>query len=217
MSVADRDGRRRRDGRRAGRQGRRAKPAAEKTQEQEEPFPLVESLFILVLAGFVGFEVIGRVSPLLHTPLMAATNAISGISLVGSLVIAGSAAEFPGTVARVVGLRGRHRRHDQRRGRVHDYRPDAADVQEEGTRPLMKDLSLADRLPGVLGAVHPRAEGAQLAGLGAAGHVSMPKSAWSMAVVGTLLGHHIITWEWIIVGSHHRLGRRRRRWPSSCP
>jgi NAD(P) transhydrogenase subunit alpha len=68
-----------------------------------EPFPLVESLFILVLAGFVGFEVIGRVSPLLHTPLMAATNAISGISLVGSLVIAGSG-EFPSTFARILGF-----------------------------------------------------------------------------------------------------------------
>jgi NAD(P) transhydrogenase subunit alpha len=51
-----------------------------------EIFPL---LFILILAGFVGYEVIGRVSPTLHTPLMAATNAISGISLVGSLVAAG--------------------------------------------------------------------------------------------------------------------------------
>ena len=59
-------------------------------KEKETPFPLVESLFILMLAGFLGFEVIGRVSPLLHTPLMAATNAISGISLVGSLVIAGT-------------------------------------------------------------------------------------------------------------------------------
>ena len=48
-----------------------------------------------MLAGFFGFEVITRVSPLLHTPLMAATNAISGISLVGSLVIAGTS-EFSG-------------------------------------------------------------------------------------------------------------------------
>ena len=47
-------------------------------------------LYIFVLAGFVGFMVITRVPPLLHTPLMSATNAISGISLVGSLVAAGS-------------------------------------------------------------------------------------------------------------------------------
>ncbi len=53
-------------------------------------FPVINSIYILMLAGFVGFEVIGRVSPLLHTPLMSATNAISGISLVGSVVAAGS-------------------------------------------------------------------------------------------------------------------------------
>ena len=46
--------------------------------------------YVFVLAGFVGFLVIARVPPLLHTPLMSATNAISGISLVGSLVAAGA-------------------------------------------------------------------------------------------------------------------------------
>jgi NAD(P) transhydrogenase subunit alpha len=51
---------------------------------------LILELYIFVLAGFVGFMVITRVPPLLHTPLMSATNAISGISLVGSLVAAGS-------------------------------------------------------------------------------------------------------------------------------
>ena len=50
---------------------------------------LVDSFYILVLGGFLGLEVIRRVSPTLHTPLMSATNAISGISLVGSLVVAG--------------------------------------------------------------------------------------------------------------------------------
>ena len=47
-------------------------------------------LYVFVLAAFVGYMVITKVPPLLHTPLMAATNAISGISLVGSLVAAGS-------------------------------------------------------------------------------------------------------------------------------
>jgi len=51
---------------------------------------LILELYIFVLAGFVGYMVITRVPPLLHTPLMSATNAISGISLVGSLVAAGS-------------------------------------------------------------------------------------------------------------------------------
>ena len=47
-------------------------------------------LYVFVLAGFVGYLVITKVPPLLHTPLMSATNAISAISLVGSLVAAGA-------------------------------------------------------------------------------------------------------------------------------
>ena len=49
----------------------------------------VIQLYVFVLAAFVGYQVITRVPPLLHTPLMSATNAISGISLVGSIVAAG--------------------------------------------------------------------------------------------------------------------------------
>src|SRR2546422_2313388 len=47
-------------------------------------------LYIFMLAGFLGYHLITRVPPLLHTPLMSATNAIAGISLVGSLVVAGA-------------------------------------------------------------------------------------------------------------------------------
>ena len=47
-------------------------------------------LYIFILAGFLGYHVITRVPPLLHTPLMSATSAISGISLIGSLVVAGA-------------------------------------------------------------------------------------------------------------------------------
>lgn len=57
-------------------------------------------IYVLILAGFVGFLIITRIPPLLHTPLMSATNAISGISLVGSLVAAG--ADY-GTVANILG------------------------------------------------------------------------------------------------------------------
>lgn len=54
-----------------------------------EMIPIAE-LYIFLLAGFLGYQLISRVPPLLHTPLMSATNAISGISLVGSLVVAGA-------------------------------------------------------------------------------------------------------------------------------
>ncbi len=52
---------------------------------------IFSNLFIFLLATFLGLEVIRRVSPLLHTPLMSLTNAISAISLVGSLTILGRA------------------------------------------------------------------------------------------------------------------------------
>ena len=51
---------------------------------------LVLALTIFVLAIFVGFEVITKVPPLLHTPLMSGANAISGITLVGAVVAAGA-------------------------------------------------------------------------------------------------------------------------------
>jgi len=51
---------------------------------------LMSGLYVFALSAFLGYLVISRVPPLLHTPLMSATNAISGISLVGSLVTAGS-------------------------------------------------------------------------------------------------------------------------------
>ncbi len=51
---------------------------------------LLFGLYIFLLAAFVGYQVISGVPPLLHTPLMSATNAISGISLVGSIVSAGA-------------------------------------------------------------------------------------------------------------------------------
>ena len=62
------------------------------------PSGLESALFVFVLATFVGFEVIRRVSPLLHTPLMSLTNAISAISLVGSIAIAGAEKSHLSTV-----------------------------------------------------------------------------------------------------------------------
>ncbi|HEY8200539.1 MAG TPA: NAD(P) transhydrogenase subunit alpha [Actinomycetota bacterium] len=53
------------------------------------PEQLESSLFVFVLAAFLGLEVIHRVPPLLHTPLMSLTNAISAISVVGSILLTG--------------------------------------------------------------------------------------------------------------------------------
>jgi NAD(P) transhydrogenase subunit alpha len=64
---------------------------------------ITNSLFVFMLAGFIGFEVIRRVSPLLHTPLMSITNALDAIAVVGAIVLAGNAhsrmAQILGTIA----------------------------------------------------------------------------------------------------------------------
>jgi len=67
------------------------------------PAVVIASLYVFALAAFLGYQVISRVPPLLHTPLMSATNAISGISLIGSLVIAGSRYEHHQTLATMLG------------------------------------------------------------------------------------------------------------------
>jgi len=63
--------------------------------------PLILFVTVFMLAIFVGFEVITKIPPTLHTPLMSGTNAISGISLVGALLAAGSGQGF---VASALGL-----------------------------------------------------------------------------------------------------------------
>src|SRR3989475_1362961 len=50
---------------------------------------VLTSLYVFMLAAFIGFEVIRRVSPLLHTPLMSLTNALDAIAVVGAIVLAG--------------------------------------------------------------------------------------------------------------------------------
>ncbi|GAB3533877.1 NAD(P) transhydrogenase subunit alpha [Pontibacter brevis] len=50
---------------------------------------LIVLLYVLVLASFIGFELISKVPPTLHTPLMSGSNAISGITIVGAIVAAG--------------------------------------------------------------------------------------------------------------------------------
>ena len=60
------------------------------------------TLFVFMLATFLGLEVIRRVSPLLHTPLMSLTNAISAISVVGAIMITG--AQGATTLSKVLGF-----------------------------------------------------------------------------------------------------------------
>jgi len=61
---------------------------------------LLSSLYVFMLAAFIGFEVIRRVSTLLHTPLMSLTNALDAIAVVGAIILAG---EHKSTLATILG------------------------------------------------------------------------------------------------------------------
>ena len=90
---------------------------------------LVIEVTILVLAIFLGVEVISKVPTMLHTPLMSGTNAIHGIVLVGAILVAGRAGAD--TLTRVIGFIAVVLATAQRRRRVRRHRSHARDVQAE--------------------------------------------------------------------------------------
>src|SRR4030095_3832250 len=69
-------------------------------KEREMKLDLLTSLYVFMLAAFIGFEVIRRVSPLLHTPLMSLTTALDAIAVVGAILLAG---EHKNNLAAILG------------------------------------------------------------------------------------------------------------------
>jgi NAD(P) transhydrogenase subunit alpha len=65
---------------------------------------LIASLYVFMLAAFIGFEVIRRVSPLLHTPLMSLTNALDAIAVVGAIILAGEGRSKLATVLGTIAI-----------------------------------------------------------------------------------------------------------------
>lgn len=68
------------------------------------PESLIMLLFVLVLASYLGFELINKVPPTLHTPLMSGSNAISGITIVGGILTCNEMGYF--TVSKWLGMIG---------------------------------------------------------------------------------------------------------------
>ena len=71
--------------------------------ERDAVLDLLTSLSVFMLAAFIGFEVIRRVSPLLHTPLMSLTNALDAIAVVGAIILAGEYHAHGAMLAKVLG------------------------------------------------------------------------------------------------------------------
>jgi NAD/NADP transhydrogenase alpha subunit len=88
---------------------------------------IIASLYIFILAAFVGFEIIRRVSPLLHTPLMSLTNALDAIAVVGAIILAGEHKSGLATVLGTIAIVA----HQQPGRRLHHHRPHAQDVQNQ--------------------------------------------------------------------------------------
>src|SRR3954466_2374443 len=65
---------------------------------------LIDGLFVFMLAGFIGFEVIKRISPLLHTPLMSLTNALDAIAVVGAIILVGEGKSRLATVLGTIAI-----------------------------------------------------------------------------------------------------------------
>jgi len=64
---------------------------------------MISGLFVFALAAFIGLEVIRRVSPLLHTPLMSLTNALDAIAVLGAISLVGAQHEHHATLVRIFG------------------------------------------------------------------------------------------------------------------
>ncbi len=169
---------------------------------------------VFVLASFVGIEVISKVPATLHTPLMSGSNAVSGITIVGALVVAG-AVETPW--AKWLGLRRARARDGQRRRRVRRHRPDAGDVQaaRDGAGGAGGRRGWRSRCPAMSGALLDA--GVRLAYLVAAGlfivglkRMSSPRTARAgnrlsavgmlIAVVAALLSERILSPLELLVG-----------------
>ena len=164
------------------------------------------SLYVLILAVPLGLQLVQRVSPLLHTPLMSLTNAISAISVVGAILVA-----------------GQRRRADAQQGAGMDCR----DVRPPSTSSA--GFLITDRMLKMFKKKETKSkwnEFWQIAYIIAALSVvvsikwlSSPVTArrgvlagqfgMLLAVVGTLLRHEVVDYEWILISDFHRSRDRR--------
>jgi NAD(P) transhydrogenase subunit alpha len=67
-------------------------------------FELIAALFILVLAAFVGYEVVSKVPTMLHTPLMSGANAVHGVIVVGAMLVAATAGGPVGIILALIAV-----------------------------------------------------------------------------------------------------------------
>ncbi len=72
--------------------------------EALDPRTLLDALFVLVLAAFIGYEVVSKVPTMLHTPLMSGANAVHGVIVVGAMLVAATADDPLRIILALVGV-----------------------------------------------------------------------------------------------------------------
>jgi hypothetical protein len=164
---------------------------------------LIFGLYIFVLAIFVGYQVISKVPPLLHTPLMSATNAISASRWSARW----SRPAATSTRVDDPRLHRGDRRDHQRRRRLHDHRPHAEDVQEGAGEAAQADRGQEVSVDIAIQLMYLVASALFILGLRGLGDAQTARRGMQLAEVGmllaviaTLLHHEIVEYHWIIGG-----------------
>jgi proton-translocating NAD(P)+ transhydrogenase subunit alpha len=158
---------------------------------------LLSSLYVFMLAAFIGFEVIRRVSPLLHTPLMSLTNALDAIAVVGAIILAGehktTLATILGTIAIVSATSNIVGGFIITDRMLKMFKSSGAKKHEPGCD--LRDHR--DCLHHCRGSVHPVAE--MSSPTTARRGVFAGEAGMLLAIVGTLLHHDIVDYKWIAI------------------
>ena len=157
-------------------------------------FDFIDGLFVLMLATFIGLDVIRRVSRLLHTPLMSLTNAISAIAVVGAILLAGEQeSSDEHRTRRDCRVRVDH----EHRQRLPDHRSYAEDVQEARAREMIDQLIQLVYL--VATALFIFSLKWMSDPLTARRGVFAGVGGMALAIIGTLLHPLIIGYSWIAI------------------
>ncbi len=161
---------------------------------------LITGLYVFMLAAFIGFEVIRRVSPLLHTPLMSLTNALDAIAVVGAIILAGERK----TTLSTISWNHRHRgRHQQRGGRLPHYRPHAQDVQSQPDSQTMTPMAGSEYIIQITYLIATALFLLSLKWLSSP--ATARRGVWAgevgmlLAIVGTLFYKGIVDYKWIAI------------------
>ncbi len=155
---------------------------------------LALGLYVFMLATFVGLEVIRKVSPLLHTPLMSLTNAISAISVVGAILITGAAGAT--LLSKVLGFIAITAAVTNIVSRLPDHRPHAEDVQaargEEVMEHAVHYIYIVSAALFILSLKWMNSPPTARRGV-FAGEIGM-----LLAICGTLAAQHVFNWQWML-------------------